>query len=64
MIESLRARLAIIAIVFLAAFVWTAPNFVSLSKEAWWPSKDKLNYGLDIQGGLHLVMGIGTGRGH
>ena len=58
MIESLRARLAIIAIVFLAAFVWTAPNFVSLSKEAWWPSKDKLNYGLDIQGGLHLVMGI------
>ncbi|AFY01872.1 SecD, protein-export membrane protein [Bdellovibrio bacteriovorus str. Tiberius] len=25
---------------------------------SWWPSKQKLNYGLDIQGGLHLVMGV------
>jgi preprotein translocase subunit SecD len=27
------------------------------SKYSWWPAK-KLNYGLDIQGGIHLVMGV------
>src|SRR5207248_1911170 len=24
----------------------------------WWPTKDKIRYGLDIQGGLYLVMGV------
>ena len=24
----------------------------------WWPTKSKINYGLDIQGGLHLVLGV------
>ncbi|MBK9294466.1 MAG: protein translocase subunit SecD [Oligoflexia bacterium] len=25
---------------------------------SWWPTKDKIRYGLDIQGGLYLVMGV------
>lgn len=40
----------------LLATAWILPNFVDTSK-IWWPSQRKLNYGLDIQGGLHLVMG-------
>ncbi|HRO68324.1 MAG TPA: protein translocase subunit SecD, partial [Pseudobdellovibrionaceae bacterium] len=37
--------------------VWVFPNLVDVSHWPWYPSKAKLNYGLDIQGGLHLVMG-------
>ncbi len=54
--ESLRLR-SILAILGVAlAIVWVTPNLVNLENK-WWPSKTKLNYGLDIQGGLHLVMG-------
>jgi preprotein translocase subunit SecD len=55
--ESLRLR-TILAILGVAlAIVWVAPNVVNMENK-WWPSKNKLNYGLDIQGGLHLVMGV------
>ncbi|MEM7647418.1 MAG: protein translocase subunit SecD, partial [Pseudomonadota bacterium] len=57
MIESLKARLGITLFIFLMALAWTMPNFVNL-KDMWWPSQDKLAYGLDIKGGLHLVLGI------
>ncbi len=54
--ENLRLRtwVAVLAVVFAIASV--LPNFVDTSKIAWWPAK-KLNYGLDIQGGIQLVMG-------
>jgi len=42
----------------LAAIVLLSPNFMDTSKINWWPAKKKLNYGLDIQGGIHLVMGV------
>ncbi len=45
-----------IAGVALAIF-WALPNFVNVDKISGWPFKQKLNYGLDIQGGLHLVLG-------
>lgn len=45
-----------IAGVALAIF-WALPNFVNVDKISAWPFKQKLNYGLDIQGGLHLVLG-------
>ncbi|GIL17850.1 MAG: protein translocase subunit SecD [Oligoflexia bacterium] len=51
----LRSILAILGL--LMAIVWVAPNVINVEK-MWWPSKQKLNYGLDIQGGLHLVMGV------
>jgi preprotein translocase subunit SecD len=57
MFESLRARLVVVILVVLVAVLWTMPNFVNTSK-IWWPSQDKLSYGLDIRGGLHLVLGI------
>ncbi len=57
MFENLNARLAVVAVVFLICLAWTMPNFVNTSG-MWWPSQDKLSYGLDIQGGLHLVLGI------
>ncbi len=55
--ESIRTRtwLAVIGIVL--ALILIVPNFTDVSKLGWWPAK-KLNYGLDIQGGLHLVMGV------
>lgn len=54
--ESLRWR-SILAVLGVAlAVVWVAPSVVNMENK-WWPSKAKLNYGLDIQGGLHLVMG-------
>ena len=55
--DGLRTRtwLALVAIV--AAIIFIIPNFTDLSKMPWWPSA-KLNYGLDIQGGIHLVMGV------
>ena len=57
MTESLSGRLITCLVVTLIGAVWIAPNFFDTSK-IWWPTKDKLNYGLDIQGGLHLGLGI------
>ena len=57
MFESLNARLAVVGLVFGVCLAWTMPNFVNL-KDKWWVSHDTLSYGLDIQGGLHLVLGI------
>lgn len=57
MIESLRLRWIIIAVVFVGAVVWTVPNFVNVDK-IWWPTKSKMVLGLDIQGGSHLVLRV------
>jgi preprotein translocase subunit SecD len=57
MIESLRARLIISFLITMIGVIWVMPNFIDTSK-MWWPTKEKLNYGLDIQGGLHLGLGI------
>jgi len=37
------------------AVLWVIPNVVPVQK---WVTDNRLNYGLDIQGGLHLVMGV------
>jgi preprotein translocase subunit SecD len=55
--EGLRSRTWIAVITIAAAIAFVIPNFVDTSAYKWWPSA-KLNYGLDIQGGLHLVMGV------
>lgn len=55
--SSLRLRSIVAILGFLLAIVWVMPNVINTDK-LWWPSKAKLNYGLDIQGGLHLVMGV------
>ena len=53
--ENLRGRTWLAAAGILLSILWVAPNIVG--EKAWLP-KQKLNYGLDIQGGLHLVMGV------
>jgi preprotein translocase subunit SecD len=50
----LRTWIAIGALALAVMFI--APNVVNTEKISWWPAK-KLNYGLDIQGGIQLVMG-------
>ncbi len=55
--DGLRWRSILAALGVAASLVWVVPSVVNLSESSWWPTKQKLNYGLDIQGGLHLVMG-------
>lgn len=59
-------RLAVVAVVFLFGVIWTVPNFVNTSDptkpgKIWWPTGNKMVMGLDIQGGLHLVMRVDVG---
>ena len=44
-------------VVALWGIIYIMPNFVDVSNIPYFPGK-KVNYGLDIQGGLHLVMGV------
>ena len=55
-IESLKVRLIIISLSIVLGLIYFMPNIIPFEKESWWPSKNKLVYGLDIQGGLHLVL--------
>jgi preprotein translocase subunit SecD len=55
--ENFRTRLGLAIFGILVSVIWLIPNFVNTEGRAWLPKK-KLNYGLDIQGGLHLVMGV------
>ena len=55
--ENRRMRWGVTVAVLVLGFFWISPNFIDV-KEMWWPSDKKLNLGLDIQGGLHLVMGV------
>ena len=56
MVESLKARFFIVSFVTVLAVLWLVPNFVPEGRLFWWPSKTRIVYGLDIQGGLHLVL--------
>lgn len=56
MIESLKARFFILTCSAVLALIYFIPNLPSFQNIEWWPSKNKLVYGLDIQGGLHLVL--------
>ena len=53
--ENLRIRTGLAILGLLLVAVWILPNVVNLGDKAW---TKKLNYGLDIQGALHLVMGV------
>ena len=55
-VESLKARSLIIVFFTTLAGLCLLPNFIEIKKESPLPFKNKLVYGLDIQGGLHLVM--------
>lgn len=55
--ENLRARTGVSVFFIFAAIVMLLPNLMTVG-DKWWLGNKKLNYGLDIQGGLHLVMGV------
>jgi preprotein translocase subunit SecD len=48
-------RVTTIVFVFGLALMFFLPNLKTIEG---WPSKQKIKYGLDIQGGLHLVLGV------
>lgn len=56
--ESLRARFLVIFFVLTLGFYWFTGTLFPDKTDKWWVGKTKLTYGLDIQGGLHLVMGV------
>src|SRR5438874_10369302 len=57
MIESMRVR-GVLLFAFLAfCTIYLLPSMVELPK-GWWFNRKKLSYGLDIQGGAHLVYGV------
>ena len=58
MFENNKIRWVIVSTVFLLAGIFALPNVYPFSPSQWWPSKSRIIYGLDIQGGLHLVMGV------
>ena len=60
MTDSIKLRLGVVIVTTLIGIAWVAPNFVHFGEDDWWFSKKKIVYGLDIQGGLHLVMGVDT----
>jgi preprotein translocase subunit SecD len=60
MIKSLKIRMAITAIVCLAALYFLVPTFVDPIPSPWkdYFPKDKIHLGLDLQGGMHLVLEV------
>ena len=59
MAENFKMRWAVVILVTLVGVVWVAPNFVNMP-ESWPFSTKKMVMGLDIQGGIHLVLGVDT----
>lgn len=60
MFKSLKLRLAITASVCLVALYFLIPTFISQIPSPWsdYLPKDKIHLGLDLQGGMHLVLEV------
>jgi preprotein translocase subunit SecD len=58
--QSVLTRAIIFAIAIVIAIIYLAPTFVS-PLPSWWSSflpTDRINLGLDLQGGSHLILGV------
>ncbi len=58
--QSVLTRAIIFGIAIIAAVIYLAPTFLS-SLPSWWTNflpGDRINLGLDLQGGSHLVLGV------
>lgn len=64
MFKSLKIRIAITLIVCLAALYFLIPTFISDIPSPWnqYLPKEKIHLGLDLQGGMHLVLEIDTDK--
>jgi len=62
MFTSLKLRISIAVVVCLTAAVFLLPTFVSDIPAPWnkFLPKEKINLGLDLQGGMHLVLEVDT----
>lgn len=60
MFKDLRIRLAITAVVCLVALYFLVPTLVSQIPSPWnnYFPKDKIHLGLDLQGGMHLILEV------
>ncbi len=57
MIESMRVRTLMVLFFLLFSVLYLLPSVTTLPA-GWWFNTKKLHYGLDIQGGAHLVYGV------
>lgn len=51
-------RFSFLSVLIFAALMATAPTFFNLKEDGAFPVKTKINLGLDLQGGLYMVLGI------
>lgn len=60
MFNSIKFRAALVMLVFLAALFYLTPTVVSELPDFWKEKlpKDKIHLGLDLQGGMHLVLEV------
>jgi len=64
MFRSIRLRVAITMVICLAALVYLAPSLTSDLPALWkqYLPTDKIRLGLDLQGGMHLVLEVDTAK--
>ena len=64
MFNSIRIRTAVTIVLCLAALVYLAPTLTSDLPETWkkYLPTDKIHLGLDLQGGMHLVLEVETAK--
>ncbi|PKN77422.1 MAG: protein translocase subunit SecD [Deltaproteobacteria bacterium HGW-Deltaproteobacteria-10] len=64
MIKSLKIRIAITLAVCLVALYFLVPTFITQIPSPWndYFPKDKIHLGLDLQGGMHLVLEVDADR--
>lgn len=51
-------RFSFLAVLVIVAIMGVIPSFMNLKEDSAFPMKKKLNLGLDLQGGLYMVLGI------
>lgn len=51
-------RFSILMVLIVASLMGTIPTFFNLTEKSSFPVKSKINLGLDLQGGLYMVLGI------
>jgi preprotein translocase subunit SecD len=64
MLKSIRIRAALVVLICLAALVYLAPSLTTNLPESWkkYLPMDKIHLGLDLQGGMHLVLEVDTAK--
>ena len=51
-------RFSLLLALVIGSMVALTPTFFNLSEKSSFPVKNKINLGLDLQGGLYMVLGI------